>query len=183
MAGLVGVSYSMDGSGEKIRGYKRKSHLSVALIAGGGSRTHTPLRTMDFESIASAIPPLRRVTREMAGNPAFLEGLSLSWTTGGLSTVACPLLLHVGTDFDLAPPDLPPFPSCSRDCCWSTTSTSPAQTQLQAYYGRRRRRRPGRHPCQCARLRRSLVCRNRAGKQALQPPPPATCRCSGPWST
>ena len=28
-------------------------------IAGGGSRTHTPLRATDFESAASAIPPLR----------------------------------------------------------------------------------------------------------------------------
>ena len=28
--------------------------------AGGGSRTHTPLRAEDFESSASAIPPLRR---------------------------------------------------------------------------------------------------------------------------
>ena len=28
--------------------------------AGGGSRTHTALRPMDFESTASAIPPLRR---------------------------------------------------------------------------------------------------------------------------
>src|SRR5262245_15213099 len=27
--------------------------------AGGGSRTHTPLRAADFESAASAIPPLR----------------------------------------------------------------------------------------------------------------------------
>lgn len=25
----------------------------------GGTRTHTPLRTLDFESSASAIPPLR----------------------------------------------------------------------------------------------------------------------------
>ena len=31
--------------------------------AGGGSRTHTPLRTRDFESRASAIPPLRHATR------------------------------------------------------------------------------------------------------------------------
>ena len=28
--------------------------------AGGGSRTHTPLRATDFESAASAIPPLRQ---------------------------------------------------------------------------------------------------------------------------
>ena len=28
--------------------------------AGGGSRTHTALRPTDFESAASAIPPLRR---------------------------------------------------------------------------------------------------------------------------
>ena len=31
----------------------------VSCGAGGGSRTHTPLRTRDFESRASAIPPLR----------------------------------------------------------------------------------------------------------------------------
>src|SRR3954467_2064912 len=30
--------------------------------ARGGTRTHTPLRTTDFESVASAIPPLGRVT-------------------------------------------------------------------------------------------------------------------------
>src|SRR5258707_10949132 len=29
--------------------------------AGGGSRTHTPLGATDFESAASAIPPLRHV--------------------------------------------------------------------------------------------------------------------------
>ena len=31
--------------------------------ARGGTRTHTPFRTTDFESVASAIPPLGRVTR------------------------------------------------------------------------------------------------------------------------
>ena len=32
--------------------------------ARGGSRTHTPFQTTDFESVASAIPPLGRVTPE-----------------------------------------------------------------------------------------------------------------------
>ena len=33
---------------------------------GGGSRTHMPLRAPDFESSASAIPPLRRVGNDMS---------------------------------------------------------------------------------------------------------------------
>ena len=36
---------------------------SVSRSTEGGSRTHTPFRTLDFESSASAIPPLRRVDR------------------------------------------------------------------------------------------------------------------------
>lgn len=37
----------------------KKIFLST-VITGGGSRTHMSLLTMDFESIVSAIPPLRR---------------------------------------------------------------------------------------------------------------------------
>ena len=36
--------------------------VTSAGCARGGTRTHTPLRTTDFESVASAIPPLGRVT-------------------------------------------------------------------------------------------------------------------------
>ena len=49
--------------------------------AGGGSRTHTALRPTDFESAASAIPPLRRVldsTRHAAHAKALLDGRSVS---------------------------------------------------------------------------------------------------------
>src|SRR5216684_7627196 len=39
--------------------------------AGGGSRTHTPLRATDFESAASAIPPLRlaKILHDTRGLP------------------------------------------------------------------------------------------------------------------
>src|ERR1700690_1647861 len=49
--------------------------------AGGGSRTHTALRPTDFESAASAIPPLRRVldsTRHAPHAKALLGGRSVS---------------------------------------------------------------------------------------------------------
>lgn len=50
--------------------------------AGGGTRTHTPLRIMDFESIASAIPPrrqrgrcpTRRMARRASGQLGFVGG-------------------------------------------------------------------------------------------------------------
>ena len=35
---------------------------TLSIGARGGTRTHTPFRTTDFESVASAIPPLGRVT-------------------------------------------------------------------------------------------------------------------------
>src|SRR5690242_1726289 len=37
----------------------RKDENGMTRTAEGGTRTLTPLRTIDFESIASAIPPLR----------------------------------------------------------------------------------------------------------------------------
>ena len=37
------------------------------LGARGGTRTHTPFRTTDFESVASAIPPLGPGTDERIG--------------------------------------------------------------------------------------------------------------------
>jgi hypothetical protein len=40
------------------------SRVSAQIDAGGGSRTHTPLRAMDFESIESAVPPLRLCDRQ-----------------------------------------------------------------------------------------------------------------------
>src|SRR5579862_9038526 len=49
--------------------------------AGGGSRTHTALRPTDFESAASAIPPLRRAfdsTRPAPPAKALLAGRSVS---------------------------------------------------------------------------------------------------------
>src|ERR1700687_2432492 len=49
--------------------------------AGGGSRTHTALRPTDFESAASAIPPLRRVldsTRHAPPAKALRGGRSVS---------------------------------------------------------------------------------------------------------
>jgi hypothetical protein len=48
--------------------------------AGGGSRTHTALRPLDFESSASAISPLRRVldsTRLAAVAKALLDARSV----------------------------------------------------------------------------------------------------------
>src|SRR5882757_9915382 len=49
--------------------------------AGGGSRTHTALRPTDFESAASAIPPLRLAldsTRHATLAKALLAGRSLT---------------------------------------------------------------------------------------------------------
>ena len=40
----------------------RRRGGTEGVSARGGTRTHTPLRTTDFESVASAIPPLGRVT-------------------------------------------------------------------------------------------------------------------------
>jgi 4-alpha-glucanotransferase len=46
-----------------ILGSPQGSAIIAALSrARGGTRTHTPFRTTDFESVASAIPPLGRVT-------------------------------------------------------------------------------------------------------------------------
>ena len=45
------------------RAKKSPAVIARELDTGGGSRTHTSLRTMDFESIASAIPPLRHLLK------------------------------------------------------------------------------------------------------------------------
>jgi hypothetical protein len=42
--------------------------------AGGGSRTLMPVRAGDFESPASAIPPLRREEMDISRNPWAKEG-------------------------------------------------------------------------------------------------------------
>ena len=49
--------------------YPHKHWSSVG--AGGGSRTHTPLRAADFESAASAIPPLRQEILKNSMNAPF----------------------------------------------------------------------------------------------------------------
>jgi hypothetical protein len=64
----------------KIAGIRIFAVKTKKKYAGGGSRTHTALRPTDFESAASAIPPLRRVidsTRHAPVAKALLDALSL----------------------------------------------------------------------------------------------------------
>jgi len=64
-------------SSDKRMGQKK---VEEKLGAGGGSRTHTALRPLDFESSASAISPLRRVldsTRLAPVAKALLDARSL----------------------------------------------------------------------------------------------------------
>ena len=55
---------------------KRKFKNSVSSGAEGGSRTRTSLRTMDFKSTASAIPPPRHVVRKPKSTKSLLFSLS-----------------------------------------------------------------------------------------------------------